>query len=420
VVVQLHGIEVGSRALGDYGPLAGADAVERIRALARPLEGLRVLHLAAAEPAGRAAEVLRTLLPLLEDVGVQVAWRVLAGGPAAASVARQLDDGLRGGETAIAAEDWAAYRDAWHAAMAAADDHDVLVAHDPAAVGAGDAPEGPGRRIWRCHVDASRPDPPAWERARTAAEGFDACAVPLAAFAPPGLPAERVRAAPPGIDPFGPRNRELPVRLAGDALRLLGLDLEHPLCCQVGVLDPWGDPHETIDAFRLARAELPELQLVLAGTPVRDDSEGWRLTGEIADYAEAVPGVHVLTGYAGVGELELNAMQRLSRVALVSALREDFGLAASEAMWKGTPVVAPPRGGVPEQVRDGADGFLAEGAERVAERLVELVRDAALGIDLGAAGRERVRERFLATRMLEAELELLAAAVRGDLATVRS
>ncbi|HWH44404.1 MAG TPA: glycosyltransferase, partial [Thermoleophilaceae bacterium] len=266
----------------------------------------------------------------------------------------------------------------------------------------------------RAGIDAARPDPPAWERARPLAERFDAAVFPLASFAPPGL--EGVREIHPAIDPLGPRCRDLPLKLAGDSLRMLGLDLERPLCCQVGALDPWRDPHDTIDAFRLAKEEEPSLQLVLAGAPAAGDDEGWRVAGEVAAYAAGTPDLHVLTGYAGVGETELNALQRLSRAALARSVREDFAISASEALWKGTPVVAAPDGGLPEQVADGVTGLIAHTAEDTARALVELVRDPALSIVLGSAGRERVRERFLVTRLVADELELMGSLLR---ATVR-
>lgn len=401
---ELNAVDLARRALDDYADAAGEEALARVRAAAKPLEGVRILHLAAAGAAGRPAELLGSELPLLRGLGVEVEWRVLAGGPAFSSVARQLDDGLRGAETALTDEDWDAYRAVWEDLDTSG--FDLVVAHDPGALGAAAAGAGP-RRIWRLHLDASRPDSPTWERARALAEGFDTVAVALAGFAPPGVTG--ASELQPGIDPLAPRNRELPIKLAGDALRFLGIDLKRPFVCQIGALDPWRDPHETIDAFRLVRDELPDLQLVLAGTPPREDADGWRVAGEVADYAGEIPDLLVLTGYVGVGEQELNAMQRLARAAVVTSIREDFALTAAEALWKGTPVVAAPAGGIPAQVSDGEHGFLAEGAEAMATRVVELVRDPALGIVMGAAGRERVRERLLVTRLLEDELRLLHA-----------
>ena len=64
-------------------------------------------------------------------------------------------------------------------------------------------------------------------------------------------------------------------------------------------------------------------------------------------------------------------------------------------------------GGLPLTVRHGVDGFLADEVEATAAHLVELVRDPGLAVEMGRAGRERVRERFLVTAAAERELRLL-------------
>ena len=115
---------------------------------------------------------------------------------------------------------------------------------------------------------------------------------------------------------------------------------------------------------------------------------------EITDYAGGQEGLHLLTSYSGLGNLELGALNQLSRVALRLSLREGFGLAASEAMWRGTPVVGGTGGGTPLQVRDGVDGYLADGAEEVAARVVELIGDPGPG-DRDGPRRARARARAL-------------------------
>ena len=130
---------------------------------------------------------------------------------------------------------------------------------------------------------------------------------------------------------------------------------------------------------------------------------------EITDYAAGQEDLHLLTSYSGLGNLEIGALNQISRVAIRLALREGFGLASSEALWRGTPVVGGREGGTPLQVRDEVDGYLAEGPEEVAARVVELVSDPGLAIEMGRAGRGRVQEHFLVTRVLEDELRLLAA-----------
>jgi trehalose synthase len=402
VSAGLQPVDLAPRPLGDLAPACGVEALERIRAAAAPLTGARVLHVSVAGSAGRVPELLQALLPLAADAGVAVDWRVLFGGPELTDVASALQNGLQGAETAIADDAFEAYLDACAAALGELEEsYDLVVAHDPAGAGALGIPGAPV--LWHCHVDASAPDPPAWERAAGLAAAAAGVVVAGAPFAPPGV--EDARELHPGIDPLSPRNLDLAPRLAGRVLRQLGVDLNRPFVCQLMRMDRWKDPHATLEAFALARQELPFLQLVLALEVERED---WPAVKEISDYAGDAEGVFVLTSYSGLGSLELGALERIARVCLLRAIREGFGLAASEALWKATPVIAGRDGGVPLQVRDGIDGYLTDEPEGTAQRLVELVGDPGLAIEMGKAGRERVRERFLITRMLEDHLRVVA------------
>jgi trehalose synthase len=120
------------------------------------------------------------------------------------------------------------------------------------------------------------------------------------------------------------------------------------------------------------------------------------------------PAIHLFTNLNGVGNVEVNAFQRLSDVIVQKSLREGFGLVVSEALWKGTPVVAGRAGGIPLQLREGAGGFLVDSVEECADRLVWLLRNRAEARTLGERGRELVRERFLLTRLIADELRLYA------------
>lgn len=396
MTADLQPMAVGRGSLAAHAPVAGADAVERVHAAARPVRGARVLHVTSAGGGRRVAEGLGAVLPLATDAGLKVQWRVLFGD---GDVGRQLRDGLQGAETAISDADFEAYRDQCAAAAQLLPAHDLLVLHDPGALGLAAASEAPV--VWHCHVDAGQPEPAAWGRARPLAEACAARAVPAEGFAPPGLDAEAIA---PGIDPLSVRNADASPWLIGRVGRSLGLDLDSPMACQVMSLDRWKDPHETLETFSLAREELPDLQLAL----VTDLGDDWPALKELTDLAADQEGVLVLSSYTGVGQLELGAVQRLARVSLHRALREGYGLAASEALWKNTPVIGGHDGGVPLQVRDGIDGFLTEGPERTAERLVELVGDPGAAVEMGRAGREHVREHHLITRALEGELGVVA------------
>jgi trehalose synthase len=430
---DLQPMAVAARAPGDYAPAAGARAIEALHKAAEPLRGARVLHVSAAGAEGRIPEFLGGLLPLAAGAGVEVEWRVLFGSPELRATAAALQSGLRGGESAIADDAWTDYLEACEgAAHSLGDGYDVVVLHDAALglaagfdAGGGGAPGGatggPARGgaagpagagpavVWRLHEDASRAEPDALARAAALAERCSAVLVADESFAPAALQDGRLHAAPPGIDPLDPRNLELESRLPGRVVRPLGVDLERPFCLQVLELDRWDDPHAAIDAFRVAKAEEPDLQLVLAALLDRAATESWQAAKEISDYAAGAPDVLLLTTYEGLGSLELGALLLLARAVIERSLREGFELAPFEALWKRTPVV----GGLPLTVRDGVDGFLAPEPEQAAARIIELVRDPGLAIEMGRAGRERVRERFLVTAALDRELRALAATVQA-------
>ena len=322
--------------------------------------------------------------------------------------------GLRGGESAIEEGAWEEYLEACHGtARSLQDGYDAVVLHDAAlglASGLDVAAGGAARRS--CGASTRTPRGRSRTRSR-GPRGLPSAALRWSSPTTRSLrPRFRTRGCewrPPGIDPLDSRNLELESRLPGRVVRPLGVDLERPFCLQVLELDRWDDPHAAIDAFRVAKAEEPDLQLVLAALLDRAATESWQAAKEISDYAEDTGDVLLLTTYEGLGSLELGALLLLARTVIERSLREGFELAPFEALWKRTPVV----GGIPLTVRDGVDGFLAPDPEEAAARIVELVRDPGLAIEMGRAGRERVRERFLVTSALERELRVLAATVQA-------
>jgi trehalose synthase len=418
---DLQPMAVAPRAPGEYAPAAGARAVEQLQHAAEPLRGARVLHVSVAGAEGRVPELLGGLLPLAGGAGVEVEWRVLFGSPELRATAAALQSGLRGGESGIDDAAWNEYLDACErTARSLGDSYDAIVLHDAAlglAAGLAGGPGGGGPAIlWRLHEDASHAEPDALARAIGLAERCSSVLVPHDSFAPGGngerpaaLAGDRLQVAPPGIDPLDSRNLQLEARLPGRVVRPLGVDLERPFCLQVLELDRWDDPHAAIDAFRLAKEEEPDLQLVLAALLDRAATESWQAAKEISDYAHDTDGVLLLTTYEGLGSLEVGALLLLARAVIERSLREGFELAPFEALWKRTPVV----GGLPLAIRDGVDGFLAPDTEDAAAHIVELVRDPGLAIEMGRAGRERVREHFLVTAALERELRALAATLHG-------
>ena len=129
---------------------------------------------------------------------------------------------------------------------------------------------------------------------------------------------------------------------------------------------------------------------------------------DIMDYTKEFDDIYVFTNLQGVGNIEVNSLQRLAGVVVQKSIKEGFGLVVSEALWKGTPVVAGRVGGIPLQLQDGQSGFLAGTVEECAERIIQLLRDPEEARAMGQRGREWVRQRFLIPRLIRDELRLLA------------
>ena len=170
-------------------------------------------------------------------------------------------------------------------------------------------------------------------------------------------------------------------------LEWIGVDTARPLVTQVSRFDPWKDPLGVIAAYRLVkrrRTRSPARAGRLDGTR---RSAG---LGDLSPDPDAAtrddPDIHVFTNLTGVGNIEVNAFQRLAEVVIQKSIREGFGLVVSESLWKRTPVVAGRAGGIPLQLQDGVGGYLVDSIEECAHRVCKLLEDADERRELGENG----------------------------------
>ena len=97
------------------------------------------------------------------------------------------------------------------------------------------------------------------------------------------------------------------------------------------------------------------------------------------------------------GRLEgasLSEEYRTSDILIVPSLYEGYGMVVREGMSFGLPIVASNVGGIPEQIRDGIDGFLVPPGDpdALALALQELIDNPDLRISMGKRGRKRLNE----------------------------
>lgn len=407
---MLESVPVGTQGIDGYRSSAGDDAIEAVRSLAAPLQGARVLHVNATPYGGGVAEILRSFIPLLRDLGLVADWKLITGDDEFFATTKTMHNALQGATRGLTSTEEAEYLShSEHNAQLLEEDYDLVVVHDPQPL---PLPELHGRRgarwIWRCHIDTSEPNDGTWAFVRPFLAAYDSAVFTLGGFVPPDVPISRVEIIPPAIDPNSPKNLELGPELSDAVVQWLGVDVDRPMMVQVSRFDPWKDPFGVIEAYRRVKQEVPALQLVLAGSMALDDPEGWGIYHRIGEAARSDPDLYLFTNLTGVGNIEVNALQRIADVVVQKSIREGFGLVVSETLWKGTPVVGGRVGGIPLQLRDGTGGYLVESTEECAARVVQLLDDPELARRLGESGRALVRERFLLTRLLADELQLYA------------
>jgi trehalose synthase len=409
----LQPVSVGTKSLADYTHLAGRPLIEEIRELAKPLEGLRVLHLSATAFGGGVAEILYTLLPLMNDVGIDAQWEVMLGREEFYNVTKRLHNALQGNPDSLTEEEWQIFEryNALNATEVSAG-WDVIIVHDPQPVGVRrHVPDKARSWIWRCHIDLSEPNPDAIDHIVPLVREYDASVWHVQDYVPASMNSDRagVTICPPAIDPLSPKNMALSPEDAAFVCDQFGIDVDRPLLCQVSRFDPWKDPMGVIDAYRVVKQEMPEVQLALVGSMATDDPEGWEFFNSTMAYADGDPDIHILNNLNSVGAIEVNAFQSQADVVIQKSTREGFGLTVSEALWKGRPFIGGNVGGIPLQVQDGETGFLVSSPEECAERSLRVLREPDLGKRLGRAGKEHVRKHFLTPRLLRDWLNIFQA-----------
>lgn len=401
-------VDLEQKRLSDYAHIIGKREFDALRALASSVAGTRMRHVNATSYGGGVAEILQNLVPLLRDAGVDAQWSVLDAPAPFFEVTKKIHNALQGMPLDLSETERALFVQVARENAEQLPAADVVVDHDPQAAALKHfATQVSARWIWRCHIDLTTAYEPVWSFLRPYVEEHDASIWTMRQFVRPDLRMERVLIQTPSIDPLSLKNREMPLAEAREIVTRYGVDVDRALLVQVSRFDPWKDPLGVIDAYRLVKLEIPDVQLAMVGSLAHDDPEGAEFLERTRVHTLEDPDVYLFTNLDGVKDREVSAFQRVADVVVQKSLREGFGLVVAEALWKGVPVVAAAVGGIPTQIIDGVTGYLVRSVEETAGRCVELLRDPDLRRRMGEAGRERVREKFLITRDLRDQLELV-------------
>jgi trehalose synthase len=411
---MLQPVLVGHKTLGDYASLVGRPLIDEIKQLCEPLQGRKILHVSATAFGGGVSEILYTLVPLMRDVGLDCEWQVIYGREEFYNATKLMHNALQGAPEDLTEDQWETWvRYNEMNARELSGGWDVCIVHDPQPAGLfGLVPEKASAWVWRCHIDLSTPNPETIDHLLPSIAHYPATVFHMQQYVPAGLNGS-TNIVPPAIDPLAPKNMAFSPEDAIYIAEQFGVDVDRPLICQVSRFDPWKDPIGVIDAYRIVKEERPEVQLALVGSMASDDPEGWDYFNATIAHADGDPDIHILNNFNNVGAIEVNAFQSHSDVVIQKSTREGFGLTVSEAIWKGRPFVGGDVGGIPLQVEDGESGYLVSTVDECADRTLRVLRDPALGKELGRRGKEHVRRNFLMPRLLRDWLRIFTEQLDG-------
>ncbi len=395
-----------SKRLIDYRKILSDEKIDELFSKGSEINNSHVVMINSTSTGGGVAEILRSLVPLLNNTGPDVGWRTVPGHPDFFRVTKRIHNALQGDEMDLTEEKKEVYESVnedfskyTHIT------HDLVAVHDPQPLPLIDNYARDQPWIWRCHIDLSEPNEQVWDYLKQFILPYNHEIYQMEEFVRSPGPHSIIH---PSIDPLSTKNVEIDEETVNKYLEKIGIDPgdSRPLILQVSRFDPWKDPFGVIEVFDKVREEI-DAQLLLVGAFAEDDPQAEGIYEAIInktsdrDDIVVAPNVH---------DIAVNAAQRAADVVLQKSLREGFGLTVAEAMWKESPVIGSKVGGIPKQIKDGETGYLVKPKDytEVKEKILDLLSMSSEDRkEMGEKAKKRVREKFLITRQIENWLDLL-------------
>ncbi len=399
--------------LEDYQEIVVDEVIFRIHNKMTKLYGKHVVHVNSTYQGGGVAEMLSSLVPLMNDIGLDAGWRILHGNPDFFGITKKFHNALQGDPLHFTHikrdlylnnnEDFSQFTHL---------DHDACIIHDPQPLPLVRFYKKRQPWIWRCHIDLTDPNQRLWNFLKSFILKYDLVIVSNEKYLRKDLPVKQI-IIPPAIDPLSPKNKPLTDYTIQKTMKKFRVPLNKPILTQISRFDKWKDPEGVIDIYREVRKVI-DCRLVLCGSMASDDPEGYKIYSKILKKHADLIKKRDLILLTTENSILVNALQRQANVVIQKSTREGFGLTVTEALWKGKPVVASNIGGIPLQIHDGESGFLIEPHDKktAVEKIISLLENPDMGIEMGEKGKEHVRKNFLIVRLLENYLDLLSEVIK--------
>jgi len=394
--------------LENFRTIVPDKTLAEIYAKARGLYGKHIVHINSTYQGGGVAEILHSLVLLMNDVGISTGWRILHGSPDFFNITKKFHNALQGASLNLSERKKQIYLQVNNSFSKFTHiDHDCVIVHDPQPLPLISSYRKGEPWIWRCHIDLTEPHKQLWNFLEGFLLKYDQVVISSKKYIKNDLPVDQ-RVMFPAINPLTLKNKQLDEKTIHKYIKKAGIPTDKPVITQVSRLDPWKDPEGVLEVFKRVK-ERVDCRLLFCYNLASDDPEGVQMYTKIYRKAKKLVNNGDVLFVVGNNDILVNSIQRFSNVIIQKSIKEGFCLAVTEALWKGTPVVASNVGGIPTQIHDGKNGFLLEpkDTEGFADRIIHLLKNPKENQNLGQKAKEMVMQKFLITRLLSDYLDML-------------
>jgi trehalose synthase len=394
--------------LDKYRNVVGDHVIETIYDAASSLSEKTAVHINSTYQGGGVAEILNSLIILMNDIGIKTDWRVLHGDLDFFTITKKFHNAIQGEKINLSSKKKEIYYiNNVNNAVFTHINQDFIVVHDPQPLPIITCYKKRQPWVWRCHIDISRPMKSLWDYLKMFVLKYDAMVVSMDKFKKKDIPEPIIPqyVIRPSIDPLNLKNKQISSSTISKYLSKSGIDENKPILCQVSRFDKWKDPEGLIKIFKLVKKRI-DCQLILAGSMATDDPEGQEIFENLERIVQEQKDIHLLIN---VPDILINSLQRAASVVIQKSVKEGFAITVSEALSKGTPVVASNVGGIPSQVIEGKNGFLLDTFDYngFSKKIIYLLEHPDIAKDMGRFGKNHVKNNFLITRHLLDYIQLM-------------
>ncbi|MBI4079004.1 MAG: glycosyltransferase [Candidatus Levybacteria bacterium] len=407
---MLKDVSVAPRDFQEYRVVIDYKLFEEIIYLSGQLRNKRILYINSNQNRGGVYEHLTSLIPLLQNLGIKAEWKAISEVPPDFYEAtKRIYNCIQGAEYVLTPKQWKIYENfnKGIAKEVEGDNWDFVLVQDHQMLGALSQVRNKRRMkwIWQSHSETHNPDERFVNHLIKYLQPYDGVILYLPEYVFKNFHPKKLVTSTIAIDPISPKNVPMNKLKARRVIEQFGINSHRPFITQIARIDSWKDFPGVVDAWLIAKKKIPGLQLAIVGVVSLNNIHAKEIIDQILEKTKGEEGIYLLINT--VERENIKAFQTASNIIVQKSLREGFGLAVSEALWSGTPVIGGNVGGIKVQIINGKCGYLVDSIEECAQRIIELIQNPSRARAMGKFGREYVRKQFLLPRLIRDEMQLM-------------